>query len=60
MFHLVDAGQGRWTIQHAITDEPAGTLMRTDQGLVLRDDNARFIGTFPSTESALKNLYALV
>ena len=60
MFYLEDAGQGRWTIRHAITAERAGTLMRTDQGLVLRDDNQRFISTFPNTELALKNLYALV
>ena len=59
-FYLVDAGEGRWTIRHAVTAELAGTLMRTDQGLVLRDDNGRFLGTFPSVEVALRNLYALV
>ena len=60
LFYLVDAGQGRWTVRHAVTDELAGTIMRTDQGLVLRDDNARFLGTFPTVEVALRNLYALV
>jgi hypothetical protein len=60
LFYLADAGQGRWTVLHAVTDELAGTLMRTDQGLVLRNDTARFIGTFPSVESVLRNLYALV
>jgi hypothetical protein len=60
LFYLVDAGEGRWTVRHALTDELAGSIMRTDQGLVLRDDNARFLGTFPTVEVALRNLYALV
>jgi hypothetical protein len=47
-------------IRHAITDEPAGTLMRTSQGLVLRDQDSRFMGTFPTVEVALRNLYATV
>jgi hypothetical protein len=34
--------------------------MRTKQGLVLRDQDSRFIGTFPNSEAALRNLYALV
>ena len=59
-FCLVDAGEGRWVVTHAITDEVAGTLMRTTQGIVLRNEDSRFIGTFPSTETALRNLYALV
>jgi hypothetical protein len=60
LFYLVDAGQGRWEIRHAITNEFAGRLMRTSQGLVLRDQDSRFIGTFPNSETALRNLYALV
>jgi 6-phosphogluconate dehydrogenase (decarboxylating) len=60
LFFLVDAGEGRWTIKHAITEELAGSLMRTTKGLVLRDSDARFIGNFPTTEVALRNLYALV
>lgn len=59
LFFLEDAGQGRWTIRHAITEELAGTLMRTTQGLVLRDENSRFLGTFPTVETALRNRYAL-
>jgi hypothetical protein len=60
LFYLVDAGQGRWTIKHAITDELAGSLMRTSQGLALRDVDSRFMGTFPTVEVALRNLYAVV
>jgi hypothetical protein len=60
LFYLVDAGQGRWIINHAVTNELAGSLMRTTQGLALRDENSRFLGTFPSTEVALRNLYATV
>ena len=60
LFHLVDAGEGRWVVKHAITEEVAGTVMRTNQGLVLRNEESRFLGTFPTVEIALKNLYALV
>lgn len=60
MFYLVDAGEGRWVVRHTVTDTLAGTLMRTNQGLALRDDDSRFIGTFPAVEVALRNLYALV
>ena len=60
LFYLIDAGEGRWIIKHAITDEVAGTLMRTTQGEVLRNEQSRFLGTFPSVEAALRGLYALV
>jgi hypothetical protein len=59
MFYLVDAGEGRWTVLHGLTDEFAGTIMRTTQGLVLRDGASHFWGTFPTVESVLRNLYAL-
>ena len=59
MFYLVDSGEGRWTVRHKLTDEFAGTIMRTSQGLVLRDGESRFRGTFPTVESVLRNLYAL-
>jgi hypothetical protein len=60
LFHLVDAGQGRWIVNHAITEERAGTIMRTNQGFALRNDESRFLGTFPTIDVALRNLYALV
>jgi hypothetical protein len=60
LFYLVDAGQGRWTVKHQITDELAGSVMRTSQGFVLRDDAASLVGTFVSIEEALRGLYALV
>jgi hypothetical protein len=60
LFYLVDAGEGRWVVKHAITDELAGTIMRTSQGIALRNESSRFLGTFPSIEVALRNLYALV
>jgi 6-phosphogluconate dehydrogenase (decarboxylating) len=59
MFYLEDSGEGRWTVRHSVTDEFAGTIMRTSAGLVLRDGESRFRGTFPSVESVLRNLYAL-
>lgn len=59
LFYLTDAGEGRWTVRHALTHEFAGTIMRTSQGLVLRDEESRFRGTFPTVESILRNLYAL-
>jgi hypothetical protein len=60
LFYLVDAGQGRWTVKHQITDELAGSVMRTTQGFVLRDDAESLVGTFVSIEEALRGLYALV
>jgi hypothetical protein len=60
MFYLVDAGEGRWVVKHATPNELAGTIMRTTQGVALRNEDSRFIGTFPTTETALRNLYALV
>jgi 6-phosphogluconate dehydrogenase (decarboxylating) len=60
LFYLVDAGEGRWIVKHAITEEVAGAMMRTTQGVVLRNDQSRFLGTFPSVDAALRNLYALV
>jgi hypothetical protein len=60
LFYLVDAGEGRWVVKHAITDEIAGTMMRTTQGIVLRNEDSRFVGTFPTVDTALRNLYALV
>jgi hypothetical protein len=60
LFDVIESHEGRWTIRHAITDEPAGSLLRTSQGLVLRDENDRFLGAFPSVEVALRNLYAVV
>ncbi|MET4705853.1 hypothetical protein [Frigoribacterium sp. UYMn621] len=59
MFHLVDAGEGQWVVRHATTNELAGTIMRTTQGIALRSEESRFIGTFPSVDTALRNLYAL-
>jgi hypothetical protein len=59
MFYLEDAGEGRWTVRHRLTDEFAGTIMRTTQGLALRDGESRFRGTFPTVDSVLRNLYAL-
>ncbi len=60
LFVLVDNGQGRWIVNHAITDERAGSIMRTNQGFALRNDESRFLGTFPTIDVALRNLYALV
>ncbi|HEY1530507.1 MAG TPA: hypothetical protein VGF80_06805 [Galbitalea sp.] len=60
LFYLVDAGEGRWIIKHAITDQTAGTILRTSQGIVLRNEDSRFLGTFPNADTALRNLYALV
>jgi hypothetical protein len=58
MFYLVDAGEGRWVVKHTTTNELAGTIMRMTQGIVLRSEDSRFVGTFPSVEMALRNLYS--
>lgn len=60
LFYLITAGQGRWLVHHQITDEPAGSVMLTNKGFILRDDESRLIGRFPSIDAALRGLYALV
>jgi len=60
MFDLVEAGDGHWVVNHAITGELAGSLLTTTQGIVLRDQDSHFIGSFPSVERALRTLYAVV
>ena len=59
LFYLVDAGEGRWTVLHSLTDEFAGTIMRTTQSLVLRGGESRFRGAFATVDSVRRNLYAL-
>ncbi len=60
LFSLVPAGDAHWTIRHQVTDELAGYLLRTPLGFVLKDEDLRTIGTFRTTEAALRGLYALV
>ncbi|UFS60604.1 hypothetical protein [Subtercola endophyticus] len=59
-FYLVHAGQGRWTIKHRITDEPAGAVARSDTGFALYDEHDHIVGRFDTIEHALGELYAAV
>lgn len=56
-FYLTDAGQGRWVVRHAISDEIAGTITRVPTGFVLSDADTAQLGVFPSTTAALRELY---
>ncbi|MBX3100400.1 MAG: hypothetical protein KF761_12575 [Salinibacterium sp.] len=58
-FYLTEDGHGRWTIRHQITDNPAGTILRTAGGFRLKNENARTVGNFASIELALEGLYAV-
>jgi hypothetical protein len=58
LFYLVDAGEGRWVVRHSITDELAGTIMRTARGYQLRNADSRPLGDYESTSAALRSLYA--
>jgi hypothetical protein len=60
LFYLVDAGQGRWVIRHQITDELAGSVIRTSMGFLLSDEETRLVGTFSTVDEALRGLYAMV
>ena len=60
LFYLVDAGQGRWVVRHQITDELAGSVIRTSMGFLLSDEETRLVGTFPTVDEALRGLYSMV
>jgi hypothetical protein len=60
LFYLVAEGDAHWAVCHQVTDELAGCLFRTPLGFVLKDEELRTIGTFETTEAALRGLYALV
>ncbi|RFA23353.1 hypothetical protein [Subtercola boreus] len=57
-FYLVHAGQGRWSIKHRITDEPAGVVTRSGAAFDIYDDSDRLVGTSDTIEHALGELYA--
>ena len=58
-FYLSEQGPGRWLIHHAITDEPAGSLLRTPGGFRLTSEHGTTLGTFPSIDEAILGLYAV-
>ncbi|QNE47314.1 hypothetical protein F1C58_10680 [Glaciihabitans sp. INWT7] len=55
-FDLVEAGQGRWDVQHHGTLLIAGQVWRTTDGFELLDWLDRPIGHFASVEDALRFL----
>ncbi|MGV8883526.1 MAG: hypothetical protein ACOH19_15375 [Rhodoglobus sp.] len=59
-FYLIEQGHGRWAVRHQITDELAGSILRTAQGYRLRNEHSRTLGNFASIEDAIQGLYALV
>ncbi|MCU1524381.1 MAG: hypothetical protein JWO18_1275 [Microbacteriaceae bacterium] len=56
-FDLIEAGEGRWDVQHHDTLLIAGQVWRTHTGFDLLDWLDRPIGTFDSIENALRSLY---
>jgi len=55
-FDLVDAGQGRWTVQHRGSSTIAGQVWRTDAGFELRDWRATALGVFETIDDGLRFL----
>jgi len=55
-FELVQAGQGRWTIQNRASSTVAGRVLRTNAGFELRDLRDRALGVFDSIEDGLRFL----
>ncbi|MDF2434726.1 MAG: hypothetical protein JWP44_4357 [Mucilaginibacter sp.] len=56
-FDLIEAGEGRWDVQHHHSLLIAGQVWRTNGGFDLLDWLDRPIGTFDSIEDALRFLY---
>ncbi|MCU1557511.1 MAG: hypothetical protein JWN09_1506 [Microbacteriaceae bacterium] len=56
-FDLIEAGEGRWDVQHHGSLLIAGQVWRTRGGFDLLDWLDRPIGTFESIEDALRFLY---
>ncbi|GAB3605057.1 hypothetical protein GCM10027413_04660 [Conyzicola nivalis] len=55
-FELVQAGQGRWTVQNRGSATVAGSVLRTQSGFELRDLRDRALGVFDSIEDGLRFL----
>ena len=55
-FDLVDAGQGRWTVQHRGSATIAGRVLRTQAGFELRDWREKALGVFGSIDDGLRFL----
>ena len=55
-FELVQAGQGRWTVQNRGSAIVAGRVLRTNAGFELRDLRDRALGVFESMEDGLRFL----
>jgi len=55
-FELVQAGQGRWTVQNRGSATVAGRVLRTNAGFELRDLRDRALGVFESMEDGLRFL----
>jgi len=55
-FELVQAGQGRWTVQNRATATIAARVLRTHAGFELRDVRDGALGSFDSIEDGLRFL----
>jgi hypothetical protein len=58
-FDLIDAGEGRWLVNHHSTPLVAGRIWRTINGFTLFDWHDRRLGEFPSRDEALRFLVQL-
>lgn len=59
-FFVEATGVCRWIIRHKVTEELAGTIVRTPAGYVLKDDQELTIGRFPTRQHAIEGLYEFV
>jgi len=60
LFSLTETGHGLWLVRHQITDELAGTILRTAGGYRLKNEHGRTLGNFDSIAAAIEGLYARV
>lgn len=58
-FDLIDAGEGRWDVQHHGTLLVAGQVLRTNAGFELLDWVDRPLGLFRAMDDALRHLHHL-
>ena len=59
-FLVESCGVCRWAIRHQVTQELAGSIVRTPAGYLLTDDQDRRIGSFRTLEHAIEALYEFV
>lgn len=56
-FYLVEVGHGSWVVRHQVTNQFAGSLLRTAVGFQLKNEQGHTLGNFATIDDALRGLY---